>query len=95
MREYILVLEHQLTLSLSLPGEQDDPIDIPLGAQVDAPGGHLDEGVVDGGAGSQVSRRVAVDGQRRVTAHFAAAMTLPRLPVVVRLRLAFVRQISH
>ena len=70
-------------------------MDVLLGAEIDAPGRSLDQGVVDGSAGSQISCRIAVHRQRRVTTHFTATMTLPRLPVIVGLRVAFVRQVGH
>ena len=63
-------------------------------SQIYAPSGSFYERVIDGCARAQIAGHISVDSQRRVAAAFAAAMTLPRLPVIVGLSLAFVSQVG-
>ena len=84
----------QPTLSGSLPGEDDDAVDVCGPAQVDHPDGVVDVVVVHDGAVGQVGVGVTVDGERGVT----VAPLLPRVLLVVRPRVlaeGLVRHCKH
>ena len=69
-----------LTLSGSLPGEDDDAVDVDGPAQVDHPDGVVDVVVVHDGAVGEVGVGVAVHREGGVT----VAPLLPRVLLVVR-----------
>lgn len=87
----VVAIGRRFILSLSLPSDYHNTIDVVFMTQIDHPDGVLDEVVVDDGAAVQGRLGAAVDGQIGP----AVLPVFPQVPLIIQPRITMERQILN